>query len=262
MLVALAEIQVKLDDAPGALISYQKLAERCAEMYGTEDPDTMRVRWRAAGVEATLDPVTSIPRLKELLAEQVRLFGNNTEETLSCRRFVFDAMLMADQISTADVLYELLADQQRVLGPDHPETLRTRAELVFDLVPDEGVAPVEMHDLFADLVRVLGPEDFSTLNVRYLLVRLGYGIDLQERLTQARQLLADQRNVFYDDGDQILETRWMIAFLEQRSGDLTAAIEDLRQLIPDVERDYGGPYLDLDHGRASLVEWESEARRR
>lgn len=147
----------------------------------------------------------------------------------------------------AEVLAQVVEPATRAFGAKDSGVLDLRIELadVLFLGGDYRRAAVEFQRLAADLSERSGPEDSLVLRFRLMEANCHAAVgETSLALTQLGRLLADERR-FGVDEERILELRRQIGLLELGSGDRVKAGRTLRELLPDLERRYGGEHPNV-----------------
>ena len=150
-------------------------------MLGPDYRDTLQARWVLAELRGLAgDTPAALAELRQLLADEERVFGPDHPDTLAVRRSVAERLEETEGPAAAIAEYEwLLAAGLRVLGPDHPDTLITRHYLGVCRgkagAPAAAVAELEL--LLADRARVRGADHPDTLATRS---SIGYWLERPE----------------------------------------------------------------------------------
>ncbi|MFG2040901.1 tetratricopeptide repeat protein [Dactylosporangium sp. NPDC048998] len=116
----------------------------------------------------------ALDELRDILAEQLRVLGQEHEETLRTRQLVAHAIgATGDPREASYLLRELLEVQVRKYGADHADTMLTRQFLAVNLGESRsrGEAASLLRILLPDRRRVLGPAHPDTLRTQHMLAR-------------------------------------------------------------------------------------------
>jgi hypothetical protein len=135
---------------------------------------TRQRRAEAAAHAAAGRWTRALEDLKEILAEQLRVLGQEHEETLRTRQLAAHAIGAAGNPREASyLLRELLEVQVRQQGVDHADTMLTRQFLAVNMGESGSRAEAAslLRILLPDRRRVLGPADPDTLRTQHMLAR-------------------------------------------------------------------------------------------
>jgi CRP-like cAMP-binding protein/tetratricopeptide (TPR) repeat protein len=185
---------------------------------------------------------------RELLADRIRVQGEDHIDTLATRHDLAAALGMQGRFGEAEQLYrQLLADDYRLRGPDHRQTLAARYNLARVIGLQGRYAEAE--DLSRQVLdtqrRVLGPDHPDCLASRQNLARLaGKAGRYAEAEAMYRRLLADRRRVLGDDHPDTLATRHRLARIVGQRGRYGEAEELCYQVLRDRLRSLGEDHPD------------------
>jgi CRP-like cAMP-binding protein/tetratricopeptide (TPR) repeat protein len=236
----------------GRLAAAGKLAQasvQTAAFLSRDDPaamtargclaDTLVRRGRSGEAEALY---------RELLADRVRVQGDDHLDTLTTRHDLAAAIGMQGRYGEAEQLYrELLDDDYRLLGPGHRETLAARYNQARMIGLQGRYAEAEElgRGVLADQLRLLGESDPDSLTTRQSLARItgkaGRYVDAERMY---RQVLADRRRVLGNDHPDTLATRHRLARMIGLQGRYGEAEELCHQILEDRRRLLGEDHPD------------------
>lgn len=174
---------------------------------------------------------------RELLADRIRVQGEDHLDTLATRHDLAAALGMQGRYGDAEELYRrLLADDDRLLGPGRRETLAARYNLA-RMIGLRG-RYAEAEDLSRQVLdtqrRLLGADHPDCLASRQNLARLATKSGRYAEAEQMyRRLLADRRRVLGDDHPDTLATRHRLARIIGLQGRYADAEELCYQVLRD-----------------------------
>jgi CRP-like cAMP-binding protein/tetratricopeptide (TPR) repeat protein len=174
---------------------------------------------------------------RELLADRIRVQGEDHLDTLATRHDLAAALGMQGRYGDAEELYRrLLADDDRLLGPGHREALAARYNLA-RMIGLRG-RYAEAEDLSRQVLDtqrlLLGADHPDCLASRQNLARLATKSGRYAEAEQMyRRLLADRRRVLGDDHPDTLATRHRLARIIGLQGRYADAEELCYQVLRD-----------------------------
>jgi len=236
----------------GRLAAAGKLAQAsvaAATFLPADDPAAMTARGYLArtlvrrGRSADAETI-----YRELLADRIRVQGEDHLDTLSTRHDLAAALGVRGRFGEAEQLYRrLLGDDDRLRGLDHRETLAARYSLARMIGLQGRYADAEpmFRQVLAARRRVLGAEHPDTLSTEH---RLGWLVGRQGRYSEAidivNQVLGGRRNVLGDDHPDTLAARGTLAWTVELQGRYADAEQQYRSLLADRERILGASHPD------------------
>lgn len=201
-----------------ACMYFRDLTERATHVLGTDHPDTLRIRSRAAS----------------WLGMAHDWHGSLAEFT------------------------ELLDDFQRVLGDDHPDTLVSRASRATYLARTGEVAAAvaELEKVLQDRMSLLGPYHLDTLVTRARLANWrGRAGQVHEAVAELDSVLADFQEHQPGQAKHISRTRASLATWRGQAGDAAAAVAGHQANLNEMLRTYGTDNFDTLVSRKTLAYW-------
>ena len=186
--------------------------------------------------------------LRELLADRLRVQGEDHLGTLATRHDLAAALGVQGRFGEAEELYRrLLADDYRLRGPDHRETLAARSNLARVIGLRGRYAEAE--DLSRQVLdaqrQVLGPDHPDCLASRQNLARLATKAGRYAEAEQMyRRLLTDRRRVLGEYHPDTLATRHRLARIIGLQGRYADAEELCYQVLRDRRRLLGEDHPD------------------
>ncbi len=186
--------------------------------------------------------------LRELLADRLRVQGEDHLGTLATRHDLAAALGVQGRFGEAEELYRrLLADDYRLRGPDHRETLAARSNLA-RMIGLRG-RYAEAEDLSRQVLdaqrQVLGPDHPDCLASRQNLARLATKAGRYAEAEQMyRRLLTDRRRVLGEYHPDTLATRHRLARIIGLQGRYADAEELCYQVLRDRRRLLGEDHPD------------------
>ncbi|MFJ8614131.1 tetratricopeptide repeat protein [Streptomyces sp. NPDC093675] len=194
---------------------------------------------------------------QRVIADAVRMLGEDHPDTLICRNNLAYAYMSAGNLRRAIPLFEqTLTDTVRVLDEDHPDTLVCRRNLAGAYVSagDLRRAIPLFEQTLTDTVRVLGENHPDTLSARhslaYAYVSAG---DLRRAIPLFEQTLTDTVRVLGENHPDTLACRHSIAGAYKSAGDLRRAIPLFEQTLTDTVRVLGENHPDTLSCRHNLA---------
>src|SRR5436190_3576898 len=172
---------------------------------------------------------------RELLAERIRVQGEDHLATLATRHDLAAALGVQGRFGDAEELYRrLLVDNDRLRGPDHRETLAARYNLARMIGLRGRYADAEelCYQVLRDRRQLLSEDHPDNLSTRHRLARM---LSLQGRYADAepmfRQVLAARRRVLGEDHPDTLSTEHRLGWLIGRQGRHSEAIDIVNQVL-------------------------------
>ena len=202
--------------------------------------------WAVRQLSAAADLTRAIETGTRVLADSVRVLGEDHPDTLSSRNNLAAAYRSAGRLDEAISLNEQnLADCVRVLGGDHPQTLLSRFNLAYAYRSagrlDEAIPLYEQ--TLADRERVLGGDHPDTLTSRNNLAGAYRAAGrLDEAIPLYEQTLADRERVLGGDHPDTLRSRNNLAYAYQSAGRLDDAIALYEKTLADRVRVLGSDH--------------------
>jgi CRP-like cAMP-binding protein/tetratricopeptide (TPR) repeat protein len=236
----------------GRLAAAGKLAQAsvaAATFLPADDPAAMTARGYLArtlvrrGRSADAETI-----YRELLADRIRVQGEDHLDTLSTRHDLAAALGVRGRFGEAEQLYRrLLGDDDRLRGLDHRDTLAARYSLARMIGLQGRYAEAEKlgREVLDAQRRVLGPDHPDCLASRQHLARLaGKAGRLAEAEAMYRGVLADRRRVLGDDHPDTLATRHRLARIVGQRGRYGEAEALCHQVLADRRRLLGEDHPD------------------
>jgi len=228
---------------PAAAERRAQASMKAAGRLGADHPASLTARSQLAQVVALTRFAEAEQMLRQLLADQHRILGDEDRDTMVSQRVLARLAGLQGRHQEAERMYRrLLADRQRLLGDEHPETLATRHGLagMVERVGEYAEAERMFRELLAVQQRILGEDHQECLEIRS---GLGRSVEDQHRYKEAeqlyRQLLADDQRVLGPDHPGTLNTRQSLARIAAAQGRLDEAQQLYQQLLTDRRRILG-----------------------
>jgi hypothetical protein len=249
---------------PAARDLSQRIADRCRDIYGPEDVDTLGAcanLAKATGMAG--DAAGARDQLAALLPIYERVKGPEYRLTLA-NRYMLGIWIgeAGDAAGARDQYAALLPIYERRLGPEHPLTLATRTELASwtGKAGDAAGARDQLAALLPIVERVVGPEGPGTLTTRVNLAHLtGEAGDAAGARDQDAALLPIYERVLGPEHPATLTIRGDLARWTGEAGDAAGARDQDAALLPIYERALGPEHPATLTIRGDLARWTGEA---
>ena len=231
-----------------------------------EDVLALRVRALVVLNETRDSPAQATQYGEILVADCVRLLGEDHPETVRARKALAYAYQAARNLEMAIPLFErTLTDSERVLGADATETLNAGNELAAAYNKagrtDEAISLYER--ALADCARVLGVDAPETLTIR---ANLGEAYEKAGRVVEAiaelERTLAARVQALGQHHPHTLMTRNNLASAYGRAGRVTETISLFESTLSELEGVLGPQHPDTQLVRANLAAARHAARGR
>ncbi len=256
-------------DHAGAVDALRSLLTDQVRVLGEGHPETMSTRARIAHWQIEAGNRTGVVEaLQDVLADQVRVLGDVHPDTMNTRaRIAHWRNEAGNHAGVVGALEEVLADQIRILGDVHPDTFATRARIAQRLARagDHAGALAALQKLLADQTQVLGASHPDNLITRARILHWRTErIEAGERaavIEDLEQLLDDQVQTLGSRvHPNVVHTRASLAQQLGRAGDQHGAIDVLKDLLADQQRELDAGHPGAMLTRASIAHWQGIAR--
>jgi tRNA A-37 threonylcarbamoyl transferase component Bud32/tetratricopeptide (TPR) repeat protein len=220
--VALAELAARqaeagdlarIGDWARAYELHSSVAAERDRLQGTEHPDTLGSRYRAAQCLTRLGRVEEALRMYGYVAEaRHRLLGPDDPDTLAARHeAAYELGRLGRHLEAHRAYSAVLAARERALGPEHPETLQCKHNLAVNLtrLGHSEEAYTTAAEVAEARARVVGPDHTETLTT---LFEVGYALGRAGRWAEAldtyRQVAEVRARVLGPDDPDTLAARY------------------------------------------------------
>ncbi|MFD7062988.1 GTP-binding protein [Streptomyces sp. NPDC059906] len=263
----------------------QQLATTQREL-GPSHQNTLATRATLAAVrfEASRDARTAMAELRDVIADMTQALGPDDPSTFAARYSLAQVRRRAgDRAGATTALVTLFLEESRALGPDHPEVLDTRYELAH-LRAEEGDvegAVAAFTSLLADQERLLGHDHVVTELTRRSLAQWRQETadpphetaaapagplianapflspDHPDTLSSYEARLAYLERGLGRDHPDALTTRWFLATLRAKAGDVSGTVAACTGLLEHDLHAMGFDDIDISVLRSHLEHWRS-----
>jgi tetratricopeptide (TPR) repeat protein len=225
----------------------------------------LRARSRAVQLLTTAADASRAAAIgTSVLADAVRILGDDHPDTLASRSDLAYAFLSTWRMQEAIPLYEqAIADSIRVLGRDQPATLASQSNLAqaYRYAGRLAEAIELLEQVLADRIRVLGEEHPDALNSRNSLANAYlYAGRLDEAISFYEETLTGRERILgKDDRDTATSRDNLVAAYEAER--LSQAIPLYEQSLADCIRSLGHDHPDTRAARDNLADIYRRAER-
>ncbi len=251
-LLAVSAVGTEALLSAGRLAAAEKLAQASvtgAALLSRDDPAAMTARGYLARTIVRRGRSGAAETIyRELLADRIRVLGEEHLDTLATRRDLATAIGLQGRYGEAEQLYRrLIDDDSRLRGPQDRETLAARHHLA-RMIGSQGRHEESerlSREVHQDQVRILGSDHPDCLASRQNLARMARQAG---RYAEAEQLylgvLRDRRRILGDDHPDTLATRHRLARIIGLQGRYAEAEDMCRQVLKDRRRLLGEDHPD------------------
>ena len=196
-------------------------------------------------------------RLRQALAERLRVLGPENVDTLFCENELANSLYFQGKYAAAEAEYRaVLKLKEKVLGPDHPSTLRTQNNLVSALTM-QGKYPeaeTESRGVIALKAKALGAEHPETLatrnNLAFVLDKEGKYADAE---SEYRTIIAIKERVLGPEHPDTLITSSGLAEVLEHEGKYAEGETREREVVKLRDRVLGPDHPATLHARDTLA---------
>ncbi|MBO3749986.1 tetratricopeptide repeat-containing protein [Streptosporangiaceae bacterium NEAU-GS5] len=240
---AVARHLLYLNDDLRAIPIAEALAAGYAERFGPDDPGTLSALITLARTYETTDVARSLELHEHVLAERIRVLGDDHLDTLWSRGAAAAAHGRAGRIGQAlDLLELVVADQERLLPADHPALMQTRfsqAALTID-AGDADLGATRFARLAADQERLFGPDDPDVQVIRGHVARAYVAAGRpDEAIALYERVIVDQERIIGAEHPDTMITRHGLAAAYQAAGRIEDAIAEYGRAVTGFEATLG-----------------------
>ncbi len=236
----------RLDEAEGQFqLAYQLYSTQLGELH--EDSLLCRMELNSINMDRT-DFDTAEPAIRELLAIQRRVLGNDHRQTMASINNLGAAFLGAGRYEDAEpLLDEALERRTRILGENDADTITTMNNLVvvYNYTGRQAKSAVLLPRALAALRQRYGNEDPRTILAMVNLAITYSHVDrLDESIALLEEAVALRRAVFGDEHRRTLSAASSLAVLYGRAGRTDEKDNLLTQNLEIQQRTLGPDHFD------------------